>query len=128
MNKKINLVLLCQSFYCSLFGQVLHLPMLQSTLSQRDYPFLLKEIFRIQLQFQIHPIFFFGLLYFVVPLLNSFQFILSLIFGLGYQINFILAGFNLIPFGPLDGKKVMEWNPIIWAVLFFPLLIWFFYL
>jgi len=73
-------------------------------------------------------LFFFGLLYFVVPLLNSFQFILPLIFGLGYQINFILAGFNLIPFGPLDGKKVMEWNPIIWAVLFFPLLIWFFYL
>ncbi|MBU2100345.1 site-2 protease family protein [Candidatus Micrarchaeota archaeon] len=70
---------------------------------------------------------FLGLLFFVVPLINSFQFILSLVFTLGYTINFVLAGFNLIPFGPLDGKKVMQWNPIIWAVLFFPILFWYLY-
>jgi Zn-dependent protease len=31
-------------------------------------------------------------------------------------LNFFLALFNLIPFGPLDGKKVREWNPKIWAL------------
>ena len=69
---------------------------------------------------------FLALLFFVVPLLNQFQYILTILFTLGYTINFILAGFNLIPFGPLDGKKVMKWNPIIWGVLFFPIAIWFF--
>jgi Zn-dependent protease len=31
-------------------------------------------------------------------------------------VNAWLAIFNLIPFGPLDGKKVMDWNLRIWAV------------
>ena len=29
-------------------------------------------------------------------------------------INFWFAFFNLLPFGPLDGKKVMAWNSGIW--------------
>ncbi len=33
-------------------------------------------------------------------------------------INAILAVFNLIPFGILDGLKVFRWNKIIWAVTF----------
>lgn len=42
-------------------------------------------------------------------------------------INFLLAGFNLLPFGPLDGKKVFNWNPLIWAVFFIPMAaIWLF--
>ncbi|MFX1511126.1 MAG: AN1-type zinc finger domain-containing protein [Promethearchaeota archaeon] len=32
-------------------------------------------------------------------------------------INGMLAGFNLLPFGPLDGKKVYNWNPSVWAIL-----------
>jgi Zn-dependent protease len=68
---------------------------------------------------------FLGLLFFVVPLMNEFKFVLTLIFSLGYRINFILAGFNLLPFGPLDGKKVMQWNPLIWAILFVPILFWY---
>jgi len=71
---------------------------------------------------------FFGLLYFAVPLMNNFQFISEMVLGLGYQINFILAGFNLIPFGPLDGKKVMQWNPIVWGILFLPIAYWYFFL
>lgn len=29
----------------------------------------------------------------------------------------ILALFNLIPLGPLDGRKILAWNPIIWIVM-----------
>jgi Zn-dependent protease len=29
-------------------------------------------------------------------------------------INGWLAIFNLIPFGPLDGMKVMQWNRKVW--------------
>lgn len=31
--------------------------------------------------------------------------------------NAILAGFNLIPLGALDGRKVLRWNPIVYFVL-----------
>jgi Zn-dependent protease len=70
---------------------------------------------------------FLGLLFFL-PSFGVFDFILKMIFTLGYTINFILAGFNLLPFGPLDGKKVMQWNPIVWAVLFIPIAYWYFFL
>lgn len=30
------------------------------------------------------------------------------------QISFFLALFNLLPFGPLDGRKVIDWNKYIW--------------
>lgn len=43
------------------------------------------------------------------------------------MINFFLAFFNLLPIPPLDGSKVMAWDVRIWAVLFFPLLVWFFF-
>jgi Zn-dependent protease len=33
-------------------------------------------------------------------------------------INALLAVFNLIPFGILDGLKVFKWNKTIWAVAF----------
>jgi len=33
-------------------------------------------------------------------------------------INALLAVFNLIPFGVLDGLKVFRWNKIIWAITF----------
>ncbi len=33
-------------------------------------------------------------------------------------INGWFGAFNLIPFGPLDGAKVMRWNKAIWAVAF----------
>jgi len=30
-------------------------------------------------------------------------------------INAWLALFNMIPMGPFDGKKVLSWNPVVWA-------------
>jgi Zn-dependent protease len=32
-------------------------------------------------------------------------------------INFFLAGFNMIPYGPLDGLKVWRWNPGIYIMM-----------
>ncbi|VVC04146.1 Uncharacterised protein [Candidatus Burarchaeum australiense] len=37
--------------------------------------------------------------------------------GQGIAINLWLAFFNMLPFGPLDGKKVMDWNVAVWALI-----------
>jgi Zn-dependent protease len=39
-----------------------------------------------------------------------------LLFTLGARINTWLALFNLIPFGPLDGAKILKWSKGIWLV------------
>jgi Zn-dependent protease len=33
-------------------------------------------------------------------------------------VNALLATFNLLPLGPLDGKKVIQWNSLVWSLLF----------
>jgi len=38
----------------------------------------------------------------------------SLLFSLGARINTWLAIFNLVPFGPLDGSKILRWNKKAW--------------
>lgn len=43
--------------------------------------------------------------------------LVSLMIKFGFAINAWLALFNLIPFGPLDGAKVMAWSPQVWVVL-----------
>ena len=40
------------------------------------------------------------------------------ILGFICLINALLGTFNLLPFGPLDGMKVIRWNGIAWAALF----------
>jgi len=37
--------------------------------------------------------------------------------GIVVAFSTILALFNLIPLGPLDGRKILAWNPIIWIVM-----------
>lgn len=41
---------------------------------------------------------------------------ISAILGWGAYVNGILAVFNLIPFGILDGQKIISWNNKVWAV------------
>jgi Zn-dependent protease len=57
---------------------------------------------------------------FVVPYLvglagNGFVFEIG---EWGVRINLLLAGFNMIPFGPLDGRKVKRWSFAVFAVAF----------
>lgn len=40
----------------------------------------------------------------------------SLVFSLGARINTWLALFNLIPFGPFDGAKIISWDKKVWLV------------
>jgi Zn-dependent protease len=46
--------------------------------------------------------------------------ILTEIAWFGLLINFLLAGFNMIPFGPLDGKTVLDWSKGAYAVVALP--------
>ncbi len=41
-----------------------------------------------------------------------------MIAGIGAWINAIIALFNLIPFGIMDGLKVFRWNKAVWALAF----------
>jgi len=50
---------------------------------------------------------FFGLLYLLPQWTN--------VFATGFSINIWLGLFNLIPFGPLDGRKVFDWNKVAWG-------------
>jgi Zn-dependent protease len=40
----------------------------------------------------------------------------------GFYINIVLAAFNMIPFGPLDGAKVLRASPLIWAAIGLPVI------
>ena len=39
------------------------------------------------------------------------------VFFLTAYINVFLGGFNMIPIPPLDGQKVLAWNPAVWIAL-----------
>jgi Zn-dependent protease len=36
----------------------------------------------------------------------------------GASINAFIALFNVLPFGPLDGRKILHWDKLGWAALF----------
>ena len=43
---------------------------------------------------------------------------LALVGSRGLMINLFLAAFNMVPFGPLDGKTVLEWSKPVFAGTF----------
>lgn len=47
-----------------------------------------------------------------------FDGVLGQIGQLGVIINAFLAVFNMLPFGPLDGKSVMSWRKSVFAIVF----------
>ena len=61
--------------------------------------------------------------FFVVPHDFAYSVLIT-----GARINVFLAGFNMIPFGPLDGAKVWRYNPVLWLMVGVPSIILFFYL
>jgi len=40
--------------------------------------------------------------------------------AMGVSINLLLAGFNMLPYGPLDGRKVVAWSTLIYALVAVP--------
>jgi Zn-dependent protease len=36
---------------------------------------------------------------------------------IGLQVNAMIAAFNLLPISVLDGRKILAWNPAIFAVM-----------
>ncbi len=49
--------------------------------------------------------------------LSAFLPFLQLFAFYGLWINLILGCFNLLPIGPLDGRKILAWNPIIYITM-----------
>ena len=45
-----------------------------------------------------------------IPLIDELQLLISMILWL----NLFIGGFNMIPVPPLDGSKIIKWNPGIW--------------
>jgi len=43
--------------------------------------------------------------------------LLSIVGSMGWQVNGMLAAFNLLPVGPLDGKKILGWSPAAFGLL-----------
>jgi Zn-dependent protease len=46
---------------------------------------------------------------------------IPLVSDIGYHVNIFLAAFNMIPIPPLDGSKVLSWNPLVYAIVAIPL-------
>ena len=53
--------------------------------------------------------------------LTRFGSLLSFIGQRGFRVNLWLAAFNMLPFGPMDGQKVLSWNKAVWLGVTVPL-------
>jgi Zn-dependent protease len=59
----------------------------------------------------------FGIMVLMTPLITGWGPVIGFIGMMGLQINAMIAAFNLLPISVLDGKKVLEWNPLIFVVM-----------
>lgn len=57
-----------------------------------------------------------GILLMLASLLFTNNLIIAILIA-SARINFFFALFNLLPIWVLDGKKVLAWNPAVWAVV-----------
>jgi Zn-dependent protease len=55
-----------------------------------------------------------------LPLLLVGPGIVGLVGERGLSINLLLAGFNMIPYGPLDGRKVVGWSKPVYVAVAVP--------
>jgi Zn-dependent protease len=42
-------------------------------------------------------------------------------------LNLVLAVYHMMPFKPMDGKVIYKWNRMVWAIVFFPILMAYIY-
>jgi Zn-dependent protease len=52
-------------------------------------------------------------IWFFIPLVDEGRLLVSMILWL----NLFIGGFNMIPIPPLDGSKIIRWNPGVWILL-----------
>ncbi|WP_458204831.1 metalloprotease [Haladaptatus sp. NG-SE-30] len=64
-----------------------------------------------------------GALFFPIWLFTPTGSFVGLVGHLGVQINFLLAGFNMLPWGPLDGNTVRKWSTVVFVATFIPFLL-----
>lgn len=65
-----------------------------------------------------------AIIFFTITLFNALFIQTAWLYSILLTATFVnlgLAFFNMIPIPPLDGSKVIIWNPIIWGIIFFPL-------
>ena len=62
------------------------------------------------LMVSVIALFLFFYVFFEISIINK-------IVGFICIINAIMATFNLLPLGPLDGVKIVRWNATVWAIL-----------
>ena len=56
-------------------------------------------------------------------LLIPFGGILAMAGAIGFPLNMMVSVYTLVPVHPLKGKGIFEWNKIVWAVIFVPLVV-----
>jgi len=59
----------------------------------------------------------FGIMVLMTPFISGIGPVIGFIGMMGLQINAMIAAFNLLPISVLDGKKVLEWKPVLFLVM-----------